>query len=117
MYRKRYLKGGQVKLDANKDGKITAEDFKMLKSKKKSTKKQKPSPMMLAMRDKRNMGASKALEKDQLNQLRKREEKFSKETKKFEKRAKEAKETPGTPDDGYKRDYSNIPSKPNPKFK
>ena len=114
MFRKRYLSGGQVKLDANKDGKISAEDFKMLKSKKKKNKKQKPSPMMLAMRDKRNMGASKALEKDQ---LKKREEKFSKETKKFEKKAKEAKETPGTPDDGYKRDYSNIPSKPNLKFK
>ena len=112
MFRKRYLKGGQAKLDANKDGKITAEDFKLLKSKKKKNKK--PSPMMLAMRDKRNIGASKALEKDQ---LKKREEKFSKETKKFEKRAKEAKETPGTPDDGYKRDYSNIPSKPNSKFK
>ena len=114
MFRKRYLSGGQVKLDANKDGKISAEDFKMLKSKKKKNKKQKPSPMMLAMRDKRNMGASKALEKDQ---LKKREEKFSEETKKFQKRAKEAKETPGTPDDGYKIDYSNIPRKPNLKFK
>ena len=31
MYRKRYLSGGQAKLDANKDGKISAEDFKMLK--------------------------------------------------------------------------------------
>ena len=57
MYRKRYLKGGQVKLDANKDGKITAEDFKMLKSKKKPTKKQKPSMMAMAMKGKRNMGA------------------------------------------------------------
>jgi hypothetical protein len=54
------------------------------------------------------------LEKDQ---LKKREEKFSKETKKFQKRAEEAKKTPGTPDDGYKRDYSNIPRKPNAKFK
>jgi hypothetical protein len=54
------------------------------------------------------------LEKDQ---LKKQEEKFSKETKKFQKRAKEVKETPGTPDDGYKRDYSNIPRKPNSKFK
>ena len=26
MYRNRYLKGGQVQLDANKDGTITAED-------------------------------------------------------------------------------------------
>jgi len=29
----KYLKGGQVKLDANKDGKITGQDFKMLKKK------------------------------------------------------------------------------------
>lgn len=27
----KYLKGGQVKLDANKDGKITGTDFKMMK--------------------------------------------------------------------------------------
>ena len=53
MYRKRYLKGGQAKLDANKDGKITAEDFKMLKSKKKSTKKQKPSMIAMAMKGKK----------------------------------------------------------------
>ena len=30
---KKYLKGGQVKLDANKDGKITGADFKMLRKK------------------------------------------------------------------------------------
>ena len=30
---KKYLKGGQVKLDANKDGKITGSDFKMLRKK------------------------------------------------------------------------------------
>jgi len=53
MFRKRYLKGGQAKLDANKDGKITAEDFKLLKSKKKKTKKQKPSMMMMAMKGKK----------------------------------------------------------------
>ena len=29
----KYLKGGQVKIDANKDGKITGQDFKMLKKK------------------------------------------------------------------------------------
>jgi pimeloyl-CoA synthetase len=29
-----YLKGGQVKLDANKDGKITGADFMMLRKKK-----------------------------------------------------------------------------------
>ena len=51
------------------------------------------------------------------NQLKKREEAFSKETKKFKKRAKESKETPGTSVDGYKKDYSGISSKPNPKFK
>lgn len=32
---KMYLKGGQVKLDKNKDGKITGKDFKMMKAKKK----------------------------------------------------------------------------------
>ena len=48
-----FLKGGQVKLDANKDGKITAEDFKMLKSKKKTTKKKKPSMMAMAMKGKK----------------------------------------------------------------
>ena len=46
-----FLKGGQVKLDANKDGKISAEDFKLLKSKKK--KKKKDSPMMMAMKGKK----------------------------------------------------------------
>ena len=38
MYRKRYLSGGQAKLDVNKDGKITGDDFKKLRSKKKSKK-------------------------------------------------------------------------------
>lgn len=33
--KKKYLKGGQVKLDVNKDGKISGEDFKMLRAKKK----------------------------------------------------------------------------------
>jgi len=79
MFRKRYLKGGQAKLDANKDGKITAEDFKLLKSKKKKNKK--PSPMMLAMRDKRNMGASRALE-EQLKQAKK-EDKVEDKTNPF----------------------------------
>jgi hypothetical protein len=31
----KYLKGGQVKLDANKDGKLSSEDFKMLRGEKK----------------------------------------------------------------------------------
>ena len=34
-----FLKGGQVKLDANKDGKLTKEDFAMLRGKKKKGKK------------------------------------------------------------------------------
>ena len=53
MYRKRYLSGGQAKLDADGDGKITEKDFKMLRSKKKPTKKQKPSMMMAAMKGKK----------------------------------------------------------------
>jgi len=36
--RKNFLSGGQAKLDANKDGKITGDDFKKLRSKKKSKK-------------------------------------------------------------------------------
>ena len=53
MYRKRYLSGGQAKLDVNKDGKITGEDFAMLRGKKKDKKKKKPSMMMMAMKDKK----------------------------------------------------------------
>ena len=34
-----FLKGGQVKLDANKDGKISGKDFAMLRKKKKKIKK------------------------------------------------------------------------------
>jgi hypothetical protein len=34
MKAKKYLKGGQVKLDANKDGKISGKDFKMLRGRK-----------------------------------------------------------------------------------
>ena len=33
-----FLKGGQVKLDKNKDGKISGQDFKMMKKKKKKKK-------------------------------------------------------------------------------
>jgi hypothetical protein len=33
--KKKPLKGGQAKLDANRDGKISKEDFAMLKNKKK----------------------------------------------------------------------------------
>ena len=51
--RKKFLSGGQAKLDANKDGKITGEDFKMLKAGKKKDKKKKPSMMMMAMKGKR----------------------------------------------------------------
>ena len=39
MYRKRYLTGGQAKLDVNKDGKISGEDFAMLRDKKKKKNK------------------------------------------------------------------------------
>jgi len=53
MFRKRYLSGGQAKLDADGDGKITGKDFKMLRSKKKPTKKKKPSMIAMAMKDKK----------------------------------------------------------------
>ena len=72
MMRKGYMSGGQSKLDVNKDGKISAEDFKMLRSKKKTNKKleqlkkmlagqnkkkkqikQKPGMMMMAMKGKK----------------------------------------------------------------
>ncbi len=33
-YRKNFLAGGQAKLDADGDGKISANDFKLLRSKK-----------------------------------------------------------------------------------
>ena len=36
-----------------KDGKISAEDFKMLRSKKKTTKKKKPSMIAMAMKGKK----------------------------------------------------------------
>jgi hypothetical protein len=50
MYRKRYLSGGQAKLDVDGDGKITGNDFKKLKSKKKN---KKPSMMAKAMKGKK----------------------------------------------------------------
>jgi len=53
MMRKGYMSGGQSKLDVNKDGKISAEDFKMLRSKKKPTKKKKPSMIAMAMKGKK----------------------------------------------------------------
>jgi len=53
MMRKGYMSGGQSKLDVNKDGKISAEDFKILRSKKKPTKKQKPSMIAMAMKGKK----------------------------------------------------------------
>ena len=52
-YRKNFLAGGQAKLDVDGDGKLTAKDFKMLRSKKKSTKKKKPSMLMAAMKGKK----------------------------------------------------------------
>jgi hypothetical protein len=53
MMRKGYMSGGQSKLDVNKDGKISAEDFKMLRSKKQTTKKKKPSMIAMAMKGKK----------------------------------------------------------------
>ena len=47
------LKGGQKKLDVDGDGKITGKDFAMLRGKKKDNKKKKPSPMMMAMKEKK----------------------------------------------------------------
>ena len=44
---------GQAKIDADGDGKITGKDFAMLRSKKKTTKKKKPSMMAMAMKGKR----------------------------------------------------------------
>jgi hypothetical protein len=43
-----YLTGGQAKIDANKDGKITGEDFKILKAKKKGMKVEKANVGLLA---------------------------------------------------------------------
>ena len=51
--RRYYLQGGQAKLDVDGDGKLTAKDFKMLRSKKKTTKKKKPSMIMMAMKGKK----------------------------------------------------------------
>ena len=54
--RKGYLAGGQSKIDANKDGKITKEDFAMLRDKRKvmkNKKKKKSSMMMAAMKGKK----------------------------------------------------------------
>jgi len=52
-FRKNFLTGGQAKLDVDGDGKITAKDFKKLRSKKKPAKKQKPSMMMAAIKGKK----------------------------------------------------------------
>ena len=56
MMRKGYLAGGQSKIDVNKDGKITKEDFAMLRDKRKvmkNKKKKKPSMMMASMKGKK----------------------------------------------------------------
>jgi|TARA_R100000951_G_scaffold19630_2_gene16508 hypothetical protein len=39
--KKKYLKGGQAKLDMNKDGQLTGADFKMLSNKGKKKKAMK----------------------------------------------------------------------------
>ena len=52
--RKKFELGGRAKLDANKDGKITSEDFAMLRAKKKKKKSEMPiSKMMMAMKGKK----------------------------------------------------------------
>jgi hypothetical protein len=51
-----YLSGGQAKIDANKDGKITGEDFKILKARKKGMKVQKAN-LGLLMANKKLAGA------------------------------------------------------------
>ena len=56
MMRKGYLAGGQSKIDANKDGRISKEDFAILRDKRKvmkNKKKKKPSMMMIAMKGKK----------------------------------------------------------------
>ena len=50
--RKGFNLGGRAKLDANKDGKITGEDFKMLRAGKKKNEK-KPSMMAMAIKGKK----------------------------------------------------------------
>ena len=52
------LKGGQAKLDKNKDGKIDGKDFAMLKKKKKSTKKRVKAMGGGSMKKRMNMGGS-----------------------------------------------------------
>jgi len=47
MARKKKLKGGQAKLDANKDGKISGQDFVLLREKKQSGGKAKKDVMDL----------------------------------------------------------------------
>jgi hypothetical protein len=51
--RKKFLSGGQVKLDKDGDGKITGKDFAMLRGKKKDKKNKKESVMMVAMKGKK----------------------------------------------------------------
>jgi hypothetical protein len=51
--RKKFLSGGQVKLDKDGDGKITGKDFAMLRGKKKDNKKKKPSMIAMAMKGKK----------------------------------------------------------------
>ena len=56
MMRKGYLTGGQTKLDADGDGKISGKDFAMLRDKRKvmkNKKKKKPGMMMMAMKGKK----------------------------------------------------------------
>tara|TARA_R110000782_G_scaffold250012_3_gene337277 strand:- start:534 stop:773 length:240 start_codon:yes stop_codon:yes gene_type:complete len=54
--KKKYLKGGQAKLDMNVDGKLSREDFKMLSNK---VKKKKTKPLIDRNRSNSMMNADK----------------------------------------------------------
>jgi len=48
MMRKRFLTGGQSKIDVDGDGKISGKDFAMLRDKRKVMKNKKKKPSMMA---------------------------------------------------------------------
>jgi hypothetical protein len=51
--RKNFYQADKQNSDKDGDGKITGKDFAMLRGKKKDNKKKKPSPMMMAMKEKK----------------------------------------------------------------
>ena len=82
----KYLKGGQVKLDANKDGKLSGEDFKMLRGGKKMksggkvVKYQKGGELTVAQ--KKAKKASEAAKKKELqDKFRKADSRVTREAK------------------------------------